>query len=414
MKNYYNGRLFSQIILITIGVGTLTTIPYIIGLNNAKLLFVNGMILVVGDLLLLISYYINRKGKLILATFMTCVFIVISLLLLHLYGGNQDPEFFVFLITPILFATLFLEKKVAIIFNTLIAGSMFLAPVLGSEVSYSELMYGPFTFVLFIAFITQAIIDQKLYIQKKQHESIKSIEQQLFSYQKYEELSLITNTIKHDINNYLFVILNTLEQIKGRQNDLELDKLIDNGIISIENARVLIKQMHSISSPEVKKIDLLDMNEFITNFREVLNLFVPSRVKIDYQLDKNIQQIRVSKTHIEQILLNLVINAVQSIKSNGNILIVSSHEQQSNRFRYGYLSLQIRDSGVGVPNNLREKIFEPYYTTKETGTGLGLTTVKNFVKNYNGDIDVTSEEGIGSVFSICIPYENVSSENKGN
>lgn len=240
----------------------------------------------------------------------------------------------------------------------------------------------------------------------------RDLEKTLFHAQKMEALGTLINGLAHDLNNLLCGITGYMSNIK-LQNEHYNDKVIDKSINQVQaiirNSTELISTILPLGKKDDKKMVRVDLNALMD---EAIEIVAHSRLKKaeflkDYDLA--LSSCLVIKGEIQQVFLNILLNAVDSIEEEGRIVIRTSISKPAKKTDQGeiaeYYSVSVIDNGCGMDENTLSHIFEPYYTTKEQkkGTGLGLATAYSIIKNHGGFIEVTSEINKGSRFTILLP-----------
>ena len=238
--------------------------------------------------------------------------------------------------------------------------------------------------------------------------------EQLLQSQKIESIGRLTGGIAHDFNNLLTPIIGYTELLKnclshGSSGFNKIDKILQ----AAEGAKVLVQQLLSFSRKQILDIKSIDVNTVISSFYEILRRTIRENIDIQLALTPDSCVIRADKHQLEQIIMNLVVNAQDAISNTGLITIVTGqviidHEyarQHANVTPGRYFMLTITDNGCGMDKKTQEQIFEPFFTTKAVGegTGLGLATVYGLVKQQGGNIWVYSEPGKGTAFKIYFP-----------
>jgi PAS domain S-box-containing protein len=241
----------------------------------------------------------------------------------------------------------------------------------------------------------------------------KLLEAQLGHAQKMEAVGQLAGGVAHDFNNILTAIIgygNLLQMKLGE--DENLGKYVNQILYSAERAANLTNSLLAFSRKHIIHVREVSLNEIIARAEKLLSRLVPEDIEIRVQAGPDCS-IRADSTQIEQVLMNLVTNARDSMPGGGRLTISTEQTVLDAEFvyRHGYggpgrfVRISVSDSGVGMDEATRERIFEPFFTTKETGkgTGLGLAIVYGIVKQHEGYIDVTSEPGRGTTFSIYLP-----------
>ncbi|MBN1834983.1 MAG: PAS domain S-box protein [Spirochaetales bacterium] len=240
------------------------------------------------------------------------------------------------------------------------------------------------------------------------------LEEQLQHAQKMESIGRLAGGMAHDFNNLLTSILGYSELL------LESEPLHDPqreqvGEIqrAAKRAAALTGQLLAFSRKQVHNPRVLDTNELLLNMQRLLRPLIPENIALGYDLAPQAGNIKADPGQVEQIILNLVVNAVDAMENGGQLRIVTAPVDRSEILpgrgleipEAEYVRIGVEDNGHGIPAALLDKIFEPFFTTKERGkgTGLGLSTVYGLVKQSAGYVDVRSRPGEGSSFSVYLP-----------
>ncbi|MEK6777083.1 MAG: ATP-binding protein [bacterium] len=245
----------------------------------------------------------------------------------------------------------------------------------------------------------------------------KAMEAQLRQSQKMEAIGRFAGGIAHDFNNLLTVMIGHSELLLLHQKPGSPEY---NSIITIQEtanrAKELTRQLLAFSREQVLEPVVLDLNEVLRGMSRMFSRLMSENVEQHLDLDPAVKKIKAGPSQIEQVILNLVVNAQDAMPDGGKLTISTKDrclDEAYCRLHVGvmpgaYVLLSISDTGVGMTDQVREHIFEPFYTTKgpEEGTGLGLSTVYRIVKQMGGHIYVYSEVGHGTVFRIHLPAHN--------
>lgn len=243
---------------------------------------------------------------------------------------------------------------------------------------------------------------------------IKYLEEQLLQSQKMEAIGTLSSGIAHDFNNILFPIIGYAEIT---QNDFSTDKTIQENMQQIikaaNRAKNLIQQILSFSKTDHASHRPVDLKPIIKEALKLIRATIPGTIKIKTHLADNCRMILGNKVQIHQLIMNLCTNAFQSMEKQGGILTVSLQkiDIQSNTASSvitpenagPYIQLSIADTGHGMDHQVKQKIFNPYFTTKKKGTGIGLSVAHNIINSHHGFITVESETGQGSTFNVFFP-----------
>ena len=234
--------------------------------------------------------------------------------------------------------------------------------------------------------------------------------------QKLEGLGLIAGGIAHDFNNLLTIILGNANIARL---ELPSDSSIRECLSRIEatslRAADLCKQMLAYSGKGLFVIRRIDISKLVDEITELLQLSIAKNVTLQFQLDRSLPAVLADSTQLQQILMNLVTNASEAIGDRDGVICIRSTLAQVDRKSLRELSpatdiadgkyvlLEITDNGSGITPEIQEKIFDPFFSTKFAGRGLGLAAVLGIVRSHRGAISVHSEVGRGSSFKIFLP-----------
>jgi PAS domain S-box-containing protein len=245
------------------------------------------------------------------------------------------------------------------------------------------------------------------------------LENQLRQAQKMEALGTLAGGIAHDFNNILASIMGFTEILL---DDFEHDNVqnvyLEKIYLGIKRATGVARQILSISRKNKTIYEPIQINMIIKESLKLLRASIPSTIEIRHNI-REVKPILGDPTQIHQILMNLVTNSKHAMKNEGGIITIELNEcfyefgERVSELPTGrYIVLKVSDTGKGIEPSMIDRIFEPYFTTKEIGegTGLGLAIVHGIVKNHKGDIFVESEINKGTSFSILLPVSEIDSE----
>ena len=249
---------------------------------------------------------------------------------------------------------------------------------------------------------------------KAAEEALRQSEEQLRQTQKMEAVGRLAAGVAHDFNNILTAILGHSDMLKRQ---LSADDSCQNNVEQIEKcaqmAATLTKQLLTYSRKQVIAPCVLELNAAILNIEPILRRFIGRDIEFCLALNPDAGQINADPGQIEQVLVNLVVNARDAMPQGGQLTITTENtaldQDQIKKFhdmRAGdYITLAIADTGTGMTEEVKAHLFEPFFTTKPPGkgTGLGLATCFGIVKQNNAHIQVHSELGKGTTFKIYFP-----------
>ena len=243
------------------------------------------------------------------------------------------------------------------------------------------------------------------------------LQQRLSQAQKMEAIGHLAGGIAHDFNNLLTPILIYSDMLKRSLPDSEkVQSQLDGIIKSSGKARDLTQQLLSFGRKQVMQMQVLDLNEVIKSFNSIVRRTVRENIGLNLQLASQPVVARLDSSKIEQVLLNLALNAQDAIAANGTIAIETGYVMIDDEFarRFPGMSpgrfvmLACSDDGCGMDAENLARIFEPFFSTKEAGhgTGFGLANVYGIVKQHGGYVVAVSTVGVGTTFKIYLPVCN--------
>ena len=241
----------------------------------------------------------------------------------------------------------------------------------------------------------------------------KDLEQRLHQRQKMESLGTLVSGIAHEFNNILAAMMPQTEILTQRAQELPSIQRPAQILLSMsEKASRLTRQLLNMSRRSKVERECITVNDWIRESQSFLNSTLESSCRIELDLDPNVDQIEGDPQQLDQMMLNLVLNARDAIEEGGKIRIATSlctsqPRQATTPKGHGasFVEITVEDDGCGIQPEALSRIFDPFFTTKETGkgTGLGLSVVYNLVKQHGGEILVKSRPGKGSTFRVLLP-----------
>jgi len=264
--------------------------------------------------------------------------------------------------------------------------------------------------------LRHAVKDLKKEIVERQRAEAerKLLQAQLLQAQKMESIGRLAGGVAHDFNNILTAILSyaELSLMKLPEHDPLRGHLISIQEAS-EKAATLTHQLLAFSRRQVLEMKVVDLNDVIRGLAKMLTRMIGEDMPLELRTGATASFVRADEGQIEQVLMNLAVNARDAMPSGGRLVIETADANPDDAVLKSqgvadpgqYVMLSVTDSGAGMSAEVRERIFEPFFTTKELGrgTGLGLATVYGIVKQHGGHIIVDSEPGKGTIFRILLP-----------
>lgn len=236
-----------------------------------------------------------------------------------------------------------------------------------------------------------------------------ALERQLRHTQKMEAIGTLAGGVAHDFNNILTPIMGYSEivKLKLRQDDYGENQVYDyleEILKAAKRAKSLVEQVLTFSRTVEKKAVLQYLHPIVKEVMKLMRATLPSTIVITEKIDENCGRVMIDSVQMHQVLINLCTNASQAMEGVHGELEVKLQSYHGRR-NGDWIELSIRDSGQGIDKKNLERIFEPYFTTKEKtrGTGMGLAMVHGIITSQGGEIEVESEPGKGAKFSILLP-----------
>jgi signal transduction histidine kinase/ActR/RegA family two-component response regulator len=241
----------------------------------------------------------------------------------------------------------------------------------------------------------------------------RAAEERMRHAQKMESIGLLAGGVAHDFNNLLTVIMGNASSALAQCPSCEHSQAI---LSASKRAAYLTKQLLAYAGKGQFVTKTFLLTDLVSRSRDLLTASVPKRVSLKFNLSWELPLIEDDPSRIEQILMNLVINAGEAIppKTDGRIEIttgtfivtpeISSQHSPAFEVQTGpHVFLEVRDNGTGMDTITASRIFDPFFSTKFTGRGLGLAAVYGIVRSSKGFIDVRSSPGRGSTFRVFLP-----------
>ncbi len=249
---------------------------------------------------------------------------------------------------------------------------------------------------------------------KRQEEEKEKLHEQLIQAQRMESVGRLAGGVAHDFNNMLSVILGYAEMAKEQVSpDHSLHANLEEILTAAARSRDITRQLLAFARRQTISPVVMDINKAISGMISFLDRLIGEDIELDWRPGEGLCQIRMDPSQIDQILVNLCVNARDAIRGGGKISIKTvkvtldeTYVAIHPGFAPGeFILLTVKDNGCGMDQETLESVFEPFFTTKEmaVGTGLGLATVYGIVKQNSGQINVYSEPGKGTCFKLYLP-----------
>ncbi len=229
---------------------------------------------------------------------------------------------------------------------------------------------------------------------------LREMQQALLQSEKLAAMGRLTSQIAHELNNPIYGIMNTLELLKTEiPPESKRRKILELSLSETQRLAEMLRSMLSFSKPEEEKRKLIKINELVEGILLVMDKQMKeSNIKVETYFDEGIPEVMASTNQMRQVMLNLLKNAREAMPKGGTLTVRTSREDNK-------VLIHIQDTGVGIAGEIRAKIFEAFFTTKQKvkGVGLGLSVCYGIVKDHGGEIKVESEVSKGTTFTIHLP-----------
>jgi signal transduction histidine kinase len=251
-------------------------------------------------------------------------------------------------------------------------------------------------------------LQQETEAKLKAQEALRVSEEKLMQSQKMEAIGQLAGGVAHDFNNILMSISGFASLIlRKTEGDEKLHRYASEIGKSCDRAASLIKKLMAFSRKQVLAPRVIDLNQVTAGMLEMLQPLIGKRIQLQFQPDPDLNYVKADPVEIEQVIMNLVVNARDAMPEGGRILIETANQPQDfpESPPLGWALIRVTDTGSGIDEKTMKRIFEPFFTTKGQGkgTGLGLATVFGIVKQSGGEINVESEVGRGTTFTVQLP-----------
>ncbi|WP_416728600.1 ATP-binding protein [Fictibacillus sp. JL2B1089] len=221
--------------------------------------------------------------------------------------------------------------------------------------------------------------------------------QELLRTEKMNVVSQLAASVAHEIRNPMTSVRGFMQLMQKEELTKEQQMYISISIEELDRAQEIINQYLALAKPQTDQYEIIDLTSTIQQSIDVMHSYaILNSIHISQHVESSLK-IEGLKLEIQQVLINIIKNAIEAIKSEGEIRIIAFHDTN------GYVCIEIKDNGVGMSKEQLKKLGSPYYSTKEKGTGLGLTVCHQIVKQVGGKITIKSELEKGTTFTIKLP-----------
>ncbi len=243
--------------------------------------------------------------------------------------------------------------------------------------------------------------------------ALEESEQKLLQSQKMEAVGLLAGGVAHDFNNLLTAIRCYADILHDDLGVISPDHQPKIGEIlkATSRASALVRQLLAFSRKQVLQPEFLDLNSVVTEIKDLVRSLLSENIALDIALSPQPSTVEVDRNQIEQVIINLCINARDAMPQGGrlnlHLELLNVEPNQIPDIGPGrYISLSVADTGMGMSQETQARLFQPFFTTKPKGrgTGLGLATCAVIIKHYLGTIQFRSQVGVGTTFSVLLPY----------
>lgn len=240
-----------------------------------------------------------------------------------------------------------------------------------------------------------------------------ALENQVRQAQKIESLGTLAGGIAHDFNNVLAVVTGITELLKVEmQGQKSASRLLDRLISASDKAKALVSQILTFSRQSKGQKETTNLSALVEDSLDILEAGISKQITIEKHIDTGVLNVEVDPSHMGQVIINLITNASEAIEGHDGCISITLSQcnfDQMKELLYGqlaigdYARLQVKDNGSGIPEQNLDMIFDPFFTSKELGNGLGLSIVHGIVMDHLGGIDVHSVFGEGTLITVYLP-----------
>jgi len=281
---------------------------------------------------------------------------------------------------------------------------------LGEELAIDALKSGATDYVLKDRLTRLAPAVRRAMQEVKERMDRRMLEARFIESQKMEVIGQLAGGVAHDFNNMLAIIMFSTDLISEELTaESPLREFTDEIVHATERAAGLTRQLLVFSSKQIVQAVVLDLNETVHEMDKILRRLIDENIEMTVLLGKDLGNVKADSGYVGQVVMNLVVNARDAMPNGGKLTILTTNvtldENPMGAAPGEYVMLSVSDTGIGIPEDVKSRLFEAFFTTKPKGkgTGLGLATCQTIVEQCGGHIAVYSEVGNGTTFSIYLP-----------
>ena len=260
---------------------------------------------------------------------------------------------------------------------------------------------------------------------KRMEEQLAHNQEELRETQKIEAVGRLAGGVAHDFNNVLTAIVGYSDLLRQHlQDDEQGRKLADQIRNGADRAVAVTKQLLAFGRKQILSPAVIDLNAVIADLQQLAAVMMTKDVDLQLELDRQLGRVKADKTQVEQVVLNLLMNARDAMPDGGVVKVKTAnltadqtfHEHNPTVPPGEYVTITVQDTGCGMDEQTKARMFEPFFTTKPkgAGTGLGLSTVYNSVKQAGGYVSAFSQLGVGTTFTVYLPRVEAEEEAKAS
>jgi signal transduction histidine kinase len=277
---------------------------------------------------------------------------------------------------------------------------IFVSGTLGDEKAVEVLKLGATDYVLKDRLSRLVPAIQRALSEYEQRAARRRIEAQLERTRRLDSLGRVAGTIAHEVNNVLMSIQMVMEPLRAAPDPGMAERVADQITLAVRRAQRVTTEVARFTTPVSPEVSVVDLKNWIETFAGEIRAFLGEKILLEVQVPPDAMNVNVDIRQIEQVVTNLASNARDAMDDGGQVRLDLRGVTQEGR---RYAEITLTDTGSGVPPDVHARLFEPLFTTKRTGTGLGLAVSHQMVVAHGGLIYAESEPGVGTQFHVLLP-----------